>query len=93
MKAKALKRLTRVETLLKDVLDQYRSGEQQVVERLNSAKTSISKVKQAIFAKAPATTAKKAACEGRKAKTKASLNGGQEKDFSCREEALGCGQT
>jgi hypothetical protein len=60
MKAKkALKRLTRVETLLKGVLDQYRSGEQQVDELLNSAKMSVSKVKQAIFAKVPAATAKK----------------------------------
>jgi hypothetical protein len=60
MKAKkALKRLTRVETLLKGVLDQYRSSEQQVEELLNSAKTSISQVKQAIFAKVSAATAKK----------------------------------
>jgi hypothetical protein len=44
--------------LLKGVLDQYRSGEQQVEELLNSAKTSISKVKQAIFAKVSGATAK-----------------------------------
>jgi hypothetical protein len=49
MKAKkALKRLSRVETLLSDVIDQYAPKEQDVRELLDSAKSSVIRAKESV---------------------------------------------
>lgn len=49
MKArKALKRLSKAETLLSDVLDQYQAGKNGLRELLGSAKTSLSQARAAL---------------------------------------------
>ena len=51
MKAKkALKRLSRIETLLSDVIDQYAPKEQDVRELLDSAKSSVIRAKESVNA-------------------------------------------
>jgi len=60
MKAKkVLKRLTRVEAILSNVLDQYSGSEEDLREPLNSAKTSVSRAMEAIHLPAAPTAVKK----------------------------------
>jgi hypothetical protein len=60
MKAKkALKRLTRVETLLTNVIEQYASNESDVRELLDSAKASVGRAKETVDLKAAPKAVKK----------------------------------
>jgi hypothetical protein len=60
MKAKkAVKRLSRVETLLSNVIDQYATSEQDVKELLDSAKASVVRAKETVNSQASAAVAKK----------------------------------
>jgi hypothetical protein len=69
MKAKkALKRLTRVETLLSDVVDQYDAIEPDVRELLDSAKASVVRAKETVDGKASAKAAKKPPVKAEKSK-------------------------
>src|SRR5450631_851418 len=69
MKAKkALKRLTRAEKLLSDVLDQYSAGEKEVKELLDSAKTSVARAWESLSSKVSSTLEKKPASKKRIAK-------------------------
>jgi len=60
MKAKkALKRLTRVETLISTVIDQYAAGEHGMRELLDTAKASIIRAKETVALQASPRPAKK----------------------------------
>lgn len=60
MKAKkALKRLTRVETLLTDVIDQYAGSQRDVRELLDNAKASVVRAKKTVNVKASPRAGKK----------------------------------
>ena len=60
MKAKkALKRLTRVETLLTDVIDQYAGSEGNIRELLDSAKASVIRAKKTVNVKGSTKAEKK----------------------------------
>jgi hypothetical protein len=69
MKAKkALKRLTRVEALLSDVVDQYDAIEPSARELLDSAKASVVRAKETVDVKASAKAAKKPPAKAEKSK-------------------------
>jgi hypothetical protein len=60
MKAKkALKRLTKVEALLSNVIDQYAAGKEDMRELLDSAKMSVVRAKKTVNLKAAPRAAKK----------------------------------
>jgi hypothetical protein len=72
MKAKkALKRLTRVEALLSDVLKQYSAGEKEVRESLDSAKAAVARAWESVNRKVSAALEKKPAATKPGAKKKA----------------------
>jgi hypothetical protein len=69
MKAKkALKRLTRVETLLSNVVDQFAAIKPNVRELLDSAKASVARAMQTVDVKASAKVAKKPPVKAEKSK-------------------------
>ena len=69
MKAKkALKRLTRVETLLSDVVDQYGAIKADVRELLDSAKASVARARETVDLKASGKAAKKPPLKAGKSK-------------------------
>ncbi len=60
MKAKkAVKRLTKVESLLTNVIDQYAAGEDAVRELLDSAKATVVRAKQTVSLQASSVAPKK----------------------------------
>jgi len=69
MKAKkALKRLTRVETLLSDVVDQYAAIEPDVRALLDSAKASVVRARETVDVKVSPKAAKKPPVKAEKSK-------------------------
>ena len=76
MKAKkALKRLTRVETLLSSVIDQYASNDSGVRELLDSAKASVGRAKETVDLKAAPKAAKKPPVKAGNSKPRLSAEG------------------
>ena len=69
MKAKkAAKRLTRVEALLSNVIDQYDASEASVRELLDSARASVVQAKEAVSLQSAPATAKKPPVKAREPK-------------------------
>src|SRR5713226_4505555 len=80
MKAKkALKRLTRVETLLSNVIDQYAANEPDVRELLDVAKTSVVRAKDSVNLQASPKTAKKPAAKANNLKQRRLTAAGRKK--------------
>ena len=76
MKAKkALKRLTRVETLLTDVIDQYAGSEGNVRELLDNAKASVVRAKKTVNVKASPKAAKKPPVKAGSSKSRVAAEG------------------
>ena len=76
MKAKkALKRLTRVETLLSSVIDQYASNDSDVRELLDSAKASVGRAKETVDLKPDPKAAKKPPVKAGNSKRRLSAEG------------------
>ncbi len=76
MKAKkALKRLTRVETLLSSVIDQYAANASDVRELLDSAKASVGRAKETVDLKAAPKAAKKPPVKAGNSKRRLSAEG------------------
>jgi len=76
MKAKkALKRLTRVETLLSSVIDQYAANGSSLRELLDSAKASVGSAKETVDLKAAPKAAKKPPVKADSSKRRLSAEG------------------
>ena len=76
MKAKkALKRLTRVETLLTNVIDQYASSVRDLRELLDNAKASVVRAKKTVEVKASPRAAKKPPVKAQTSKSRLTAEG------------------
>lgn len=76
MKAKkAVKRLTRVETLLSNVIDGFAAGERAVKELLDSAKTAVVRARKTLSLKASPVVEKKPPVRARSGKSRLTAEG------------------
>jgi hypothetical protein len=76
MKAKkAVKRLTRVETLLSNVIDGFTAGERAVKELLDNAKAAVIRARETVTVKAAPVVTKKPPVSARRAKSRISAEG------------------
>ena len=76
MKAKkAVKRLTRVEALLSNVIDGFAAGERAVKELLDNAKAAVIRARETVNVKASPAVEKKPPVRARKAKSRITAEG------------------
>jgi hypothetical protein len=88
MKAKkALKRLTKVETLLAGVIDQYPGSTGNVRELLDNAKASVGRAKKTVNVKASPKTAKKPPVKAASSKNAATAQARKKVSPSAKKQA------